>query len=594
MSTNKTPSKLKTEWSLGLLYSSPKDPQIEKDARTIERAYEAFEKKYRHTSSYTITEPALLKALKDYESLIKTTAGGKPIMYFSYTKELNGADHAAEACIRQFEDRFTKAGNRIQFFELALGKIPQTKQRVFLKNKSLAPYHRFLEHIFETAKYNLSEPEEKILALKNAPARSMWVSGVDTAVNAQMVSHKGDSIPVNKALNMVPAVKSAATRKALWRGVIDALERVGDFAESEINAIFTNKKINDELRGFKEPYDATILGYENDAKSVLALVDTVTKGFTISARFYKLKKKLLKLKEFGYQDRAVSIGKVSKKYGFTDAVKIVRDAYESADPTYAAILDSFVANGQIDVYPKKGKGGGAFCSSSYNNPTFVLLNHVDEPRSLMTLAHEMGHAIHSERSKSQPVLYQDYSTSVAETASTFFEGVVFDHMIQSMNERERMIMLHDRIQDDISTIFRQIAFFNFELELHRRIRVEGWVPKAEIAKLLNKHMAAYLGSAVKLDPKDGLFFITVGHFRNPFYVYSYAYGQLISKALLLRVKKDPSYIKKVDEFLLAGSSKKPEQIFADIGIAVGPKLFEDGLAAIERDIDELERLAKRK
>lgn len=583
---------MKTEWNFQLLYKSPKDPQIEKDMRTMERAYVSFEKKYRGKADYTKSEAKLFAALKDYEKLFKATASGKPILYFSFIKELDSSNNEAEARIRQFEERLTKAANKVQFFELALGKIPATKQRLFLKSKRLAPYYRTLEHIFDTAKYDLTEPEEKILALKSAPARGMWVSGVESLLNKQMVPFKGKEVPVNEAIGLVPTLSSKKDREALWGGVCDALERVSSFAESEMNAVFTDKKINDELRGFAEPYDATILGYENNRTSVLDLVHTVTKQFAISHRFHQLKKRLLNASYLQYEDRAVSIGKTSKKLSFSETVKIVREAYRGADKRYADILDSYLANGQIDVYPKQGKGGGAFCASAYSLPTFVLLNQVDDIRSLTTLAHEMGHAIHSERSKQQPALYQDYSTSVAETASTFFEAVAFDHLVGQMSKRDQMIALHDKIQDDIATIFRQIAFFNFELELHKRVRTEGWVAKEEIGKLLNEHVAAYLGPAFRMRDRDGLFFVAVSHFRRPFYVYSYAYGQLISKALHERCKQDPSYIEKVDAFLSAGSSKKPEQIFADIGIEVGPKLFKEGLKSIERNIDELERLAK--
>lgn len=587
-----SPVQIKTEWDLGLLYSSPKDPQIEKDMRKIERSLEAFEKKYRNATAFLSKEKELFKTLKEYENLVAVTAGANPVMYFAYRKELDAADHHAEAQLRLFEERLTKAGNRIQFFELALGKVSETKQKLFLKSALLSPYHRYLASIFEAARYNLTESEEKILALKSSVSRGMWISGVDATLNAQMVRYGKESIPVNKAMNLVSSLKTQKERVSLWHSTLDALEKVSDFAESEINAVFTDKKINDELRGFKEPYDATVFGYENDPKAVRALLSAVTKGFPISQRFFEIKRRILGLETLTYADRSVSIGKIGKKFSFKDSVDIVRNAYASVDSRYADILDSFIKNGQIDVYPKQGKSGGAFCSSSYGNPTFVLLNHVDEPRSLMTIAHEMGHAIHFERGKTQPVLYQGCSTSVAETASTFFEGVVFDYMLSHMNPKEKMILLHDRIQDDISTIQRQIAFFNFELALHKRIRSEGWVPKKEIMRMLNVEMEAYLGRAVTMEERDGLFFVAVGHFRNPFYVYSYAYGQLISKALLLRVRKDPSYIEKVDQFLSAGNSKKPEQIFADIGITVGPKLFADGLASLSEDITELERLSK--
>jgi len=190
-------------------------------------------------------------------------------------------------------------------------------------------------------------------------------------------------------------------------------------------------------------------------------------------------------------------------------------------------------------------------------------------------------------------MYNGHSIAVAETASTFFEGYAFNELTKELTGPQKIKALHNRIQDDMATVFRQIACFNFELELHKTVRSKGWVPKEEIAAILNKHMQSYLGKAVKMNADDGYFFVSWSHIRRPFYVYSYAYGQLISKALLQRTFDDPSFIEKVDAFLAAGQSATPEDIFGSIGIDVrSPAIFKEGLKSIERDVTELEKLAK--
>jgi oligoendopeptidase F len=225
----------------------------------------------------------------------------------------------------------------------------------------------------------------------------------------------------------------------------------------------------------------------------------------------------------------------------------------------------------------------------------VLLNHTDDIRSVETLAHEMGHAIHTELTKkNQPPRYQHYSIATAEVASTFFEQLVNEELEKTLSDKEKVILLHNKILGDISTIFRQIACFNFELELHNSIREKGQLSKSEIAKLMNKHFSSYLGSVVELQEDDGYFFVTWSHIRRFFYVYSYAYGQIISRALFENWKKDNSYIEKIDQFLSAGKSMSPKDIFKNIGIDTSdPKFFESGLKAISKDIDKLEKLAKK-
>ena len=372
-------------------------------------------------------------------------------------------------------------------------------------------------------------------------------------------------------------------------------QELGDIAESEINAIVIDKKINDELRGFKEPYEGTILHYENDKKSVLNLVKTVTDNFSVAQEFYKIKAKLLNLKEFFYYDRAVSVGKTKKQIPFNQSIKILSDLFGSIDYSFKEILERFVSNGQIDAYPKIGKTGGAYCSSDHNLPVFVLLNHTDSFDSLRTFAHEMGHAIHSEFSRVQPVLYEGYSIATAEVASTLFESFLFYDQFQKLSKEEQIIALHDKIQDDISTIFRQIACFNFEVEMHNTIRRQGNMTKEELALCMNKHMGSYLGKKVKLSEQDGYFFVGWSHIRSFFYVYSYAFGQLASKALYKKYQKDKSYMGEIKKFLSLGGSKSPEDIFKLIGIDVRKSDFwQKGIDSIKEDIDLLEELVSKK
>jgi oligoendopeptidase F len=210
------------------------------------------------------------------------------------------------------------------------------------------------------------------------------------------------------------------------------------------------------------------------------------------------------------------------------------------------------------------------------------------------MAHEMGHAFHSKfSSENQTPLYRNYTIVTAEVASTFFENFVFDEIFPTLSKKEQVIALHDKINSSIQTIFRQVACFNFELELHNLIREKGSLAKEEIAKLMNKHMKSYLGPLFKMEEVDGYFFVSWSHLRYFFYVYSYAFGEIVSSALYSMYKKDSAFEKKIRQFLYAGASASPEEIFANIGINVKkPEFFEEGLRKIEKDIEILEKLAK--
>jgi oligoendopeptidase F len=139
-------------------------------------------------------------------------------------------------------------------------------------------------------------------------------------------------------------------------------------------------------------------------------------------------------------------------------------------------------------------------------------------------------------------------------ASTLFENFAFEEVLKTLSEEEKVIALHDRIMDDVQTIFRQIALFNFEVEMHTIVKEKGALSREQLAALMNKHMKAYLGPVFELTEDDGYFFVYWSHIRRFFYVYSYAYGQIVSKALYKKYQEDPRYLKKIEEFLRAGES----------------------------------------
>lgn len=581
----------RTEWNLGLLYKSEKDPQIEKDIKLIEVACADFEKKYKG-KNFTSTSIKLFKALNDYELLKEKTAGNKPWWYFALRSDMNSDDSFAGAAATRIEQRLSKATNRLIFFSLEIGKIPQSKQKIYLRNKQLAPFAYGLERVFNRAKFNLTEQEEQLVDLLSQTSYTMWVDGQERNLTQQTIEYKGERLPLSKAIYIL-GDQSKNDRNILSDKINAILKSNSSFAEAEINAIYNYKKIMDERRGYKKPYSATVLGYENDEKTVETLVATVTKYMKISQRFYLLHAKLLGEKDLSMADRAVKIGKIKKKFDFNTTVAITKSVFARVNPQYAAFIDQFLEKGQFDVYPRKGKRNGAYCWGMGQLPTFVLLNHVDTIDSVETFAHEMGHAVHTELSKKQPPRYQKYSTATAEVASTFFEQLISEEIEQYLTDDEKIILLHNKIFGDVTTIFRQIACFNFELELHDHIRREGQLDKEKIAILLQKHLQSYVGPAIKVSEDDGYFYVTWSHIRRFFYVYSYAYGQLISKVLHQKWKSDHTYAKKIEQFLSAGRSMSPKDIFKKIGIVIDEKFFETGLQAINKDIDKLERLAKK-
>lgn len=585
-------SKIKTAWDLKLLYKTDTDPQIEKDLQFIEKTCEEFEKKYRG-SNFTATPESLAAALAGYNDFGEKVGNSKPWWYFALKIRLDSRDSKIKAFATKYEQRITVAKNRVTFFTLEIGKIPAEKRVAFVAAPAMKPFAYVLTRIFNQSKHNLTEQEEQLDGLLSQTSYGMWVEAQDKLLNEQTIKHKGKTLTIEEALARLSDM-SKADRPEVAKKIGIVLKSISFLAEAEINAVYNYKKVMDTRRGYANPYSAMILSNENNEQAIENFVALVTKNFTISKRFFKLHAKLLGQKKIHYADRSSKIGKINATFDFKTSVGMLRSVLERFEPEFAKNLDRFLENGQVDVYPKKGKEGGAFHWSMGKIPAFVFLNHTDDIRSLETFAHEMGHATHGEQSKAQPYLYEGYSIATAEVASTFFEQLISDEIETKLSEKEKIVRLHNRITADIATVFRQIACFNFELELHKKIRADGQVSAPDIAKLMSKHLQSYLGDSVVMGENDGYSFVYWSHIRRFFYVYTYAYGQLISRALYEKWKQDPSYAEKIKQFLRAGCSMSPEDIFKSIGIDTSSnEFFEAGLRGIEKDIERLEEMTKR-
>ena len=274
---------------------------------------------------------------------------------------------------------------------------------------------------------------------------------------------------------------------------------------------------------------------------------------------------------------------------------MVSSVFKNLHPKFAQIFQEFLENGQIDVLPAKGKHGGASCwRNLISHPTFILLNHNNRLRDVSTLAHELGHGINNELMKEkQNALNFGSPTSTAEVASTFMEDFVFEKLLSEANEELKLQLLMSKLGDQVSTIFRQVAFYQFERELNKDFRQKGYLTVKEIGLLFSKHTRAYMGDYVEQSVGSSNWWLYVSHFRYFFYVYSYASGLLISKFLQSEVRRDKKFIDKVINFLSTGTSISPKESFAKMGIRIDAKFWEKGISEFEELLNQTWSLAKK-
>jgi oligoendopeptidase F len=590
---------MSTEWNLKLVLEKDDDATLKKLREEFRKRTDEFVKKWRNDDSY-LREPSVLKeALDEYEKFLADYGnGGKEAYYFSLKQILNQSDHEIKARYNSVEEFTKKISNDIRFFELSLAKISQETQKKMLSYPALSVYRHFLERLFDMAKHLLGEKEENIMNLKESTSYSNWVKMVEDFLSREekeVVTEEGKTEKKTyEGLMSLMKSRDKEVRGRAAKAFNEILDKYVDVAENEINSILANKKVDDELRGFERPDSSRHLGDDINAEVVDMLLQSVKARFSIAHRYYALKAKLLHVKKLKYYERSAEVGEIKIRYPYDKAMEVVRKTFLSLDPEFAGMLDSYTEQGQIDVFPRKGKRGGACCTGcSIKEPTFIMLNHNDKLKEVTTIAHELGHGFNNEfMRKKQNAINFGVPTSTAEVASTFMEDFVLQELLREADEKTRFAIIMEKIDGDVSSIFRQVALYMFEQELHEGFRKKGYLSKKEIGEIFVKHMKAYMGPTVDFENADN-WWVYWGHIRMFFYVYSYASGILISKSLQNRVRKDSKFIEKVKEFLSAGTSASPSEIFKQLGIDIEKKEFwNNGLDEVESLLNEAETLAK--
>ena len=586
-------------WNLAHLFDSDEDPRIAKKRKIVEQKSYAFIKTWKSRTDY-LGDPAFLKkALDEYEEWRKSYGSeGDEGYYFWLRTSQDQNNPALKAKFNLIEQFSKKIQNDIQFFHLRIAKIDEKLQKKFILYPGLKEYRHFIERLFAESKYLLSEPEEKIMNLKSPSSYANWVkmtSGFLAKEERSIISEKGERgmKPFSEIASLMNS-KKKVVRDTAAKAFNDIVKKHVDVAEAEINSILANKKVDDELRGLSRPDLARHISDDIDSEIVDTLLKTVSDRFDIPSRFYTLKARLLRVRKLRYHERNVEYGTISRKYSYQDSLKLIMKVFKNLDQTFADILDRFIQNGQFDVYPRKGKSGGAFCAHNLiSQPTYILLNHTDRLNDVLTLAHELGHGINNELiRKTQNSLNFGTPISTAEVASTFMEDFVLQEIVRKADDDLRLSIMMMRLNDEVSTIFRQVACYRFEQELHDQFGQKGYLSKEEIGKLFQKHMASYMGDSVEQSPGSENWWVYWGHIRSFFYVYSYASGLLISKSLQNSVKKEPRFIEKVKEFLSAGLSDSPKNIFLRLGINITDKGFwNKGIEEVETLLSETIHLA---
>ncbi|MGE5589576.1 MAG: oligoendopeptidase F [Bacillota bacterium] len=324
------------------------------------------------------------------------------------------------------------------------------------------------------------------------------------------------------------------------------------------------------------------------------LIDTVHRFLPALSRYLKVRKKRLGLDDLHMYDLYTPIVNVAdRKIPFEEAVATVEKALQPMGAEYLTTLKEGLREHWIDVYENEGKTGGAYSWGCYGVHPFVLLNYQENTDNMFTLAHEMGHAMHSHFTQAaQPYVYAHYTIFVAEVASTFNENLLLHHLLQQTKDpQERLYLINHHLEAFRTTVFRQTMFAEFEMLTHRKVE-EGEALTPELLCSLYRDLnRKYYGAEAVIDDQIALEWSRIPHFYTPFYVYKYATGYSAATALSQQVLKEgESAVKRYLNFLKSGSTDYPIELLKGAGVDMAtPKPVEQALTVFEGLVEEMEK-----
>ncbi|HEY0103136.1 MAG TPA: M3 family oligoendopeptidase [Brevundimonas sp.] len=583
-------------WDLSDLYASTEDARIEADldrARSLVAELNALQGRLVASRA----EPEALGRVLDQAVTLYERASdvlGGLGAYAFLAASTNRNDAAAQGFEATVRERMTAIATPTIWVTLEVNQLDEGEVAAALQaHPTAARWTPWLRRVRAMKPHELSSELETFLA-ERGPISAQWPRLFDETLAAMKVSAGEDELTLAEALNRLSDPK-AARRKAAAEGLNEALAARASTMALVLNTVAADKALEDKWRGFRRPADGRHLANEVDGESVDAMAEAVAAAYPrLSHRYYALKARALGKPVLDQWDRNAPLETTApRSYDWAQGRELVLASFADLGPEFADRAGGFFDKPWIDGRARPGKQSGAYAHpvTSDRHP-YVFLNWMGERRDVLTLAHELGHGVHQTLAAGQGSLLADTPLTLAETASIFAEGLTFDRLLKTAPKVEQRGLLAGRIEDGLNTVVRQIAFHRFETRFHDE-RAAGEVSVERIGALWLGEMGGSLGPAVTLNSGYEHWWSYVSHFvHSPFYVYAYAFGDLLVAALMETRAKDPgAFTPLYRELLAAGGSKTYVEALAPFGLNPrDPAFWTIGTKRLEGLIDQFEAL----
>ncbi len=579
-----------TPWSLQELFSGFDDPAIAASYAQLEEMTKAVEA-YREVLTPDLAAEKLLEIIKSQEAIQKQVMHLYGFAYLSFSS--NTQDQKAQTAIARVQQVVAELENRTLFFSLWWKALDDNNASRLLA--ASGDYRYYLQQLRNFKPYTLSEAEEKVINIKNTTGTSAMDMLYDSITNRYTFKIEGQEGELTRgelmtfARNADPELRAKAYQE-LYRVYGNDAPILGQIYQNMVRD-WRNENLG--LRGFASPI--SVRNQMNDLPD--AVIETLTKvaraNASVFQRFFKVKARRIGMEKLRRYDIYAPVSSSDKKYSFQQAYDLTFEAFNRFDTDFAGLAKKVFDQQHVDSEVRKGKMGGAFCSTLGPDLTpWVLLNFQGRGDDVSTMAHELGHAVHSLLADGHSAFTQHACLPLAETASTFGEMTLTDLLLERESDPNvQRDILFRQVDDAYATIMRQIYFSIFEREAHAKIDADASVDELSEAYLAN--LKEQFGDAVEVSDEFKYEWVSIPHiYGTPFYVYAYAFGQLLVFALYkMYQEQGESFKPKYFRILSAGGSIAPVELLNEAGIDVSQESFwQGGFDLISEMVDKLETL----
>ena len=589
---NKNEIYQQTAWSLSDLFTGFDDPNIKRTYQLLGEMVSKFEE-YREALTPDIDERLFMEIIKGMEAIQKlgTRIGGFAELAFAADTQ----DQKAQIAIAQFEQFAAEMSNRTLFFNLWWKALDDANSERLMS--SSGDYRYWLQQMRNFKQFTLSELEEKVINIKNVSGVSALNMLYDSITNRYVfkLTVDGEEKELTRGELMAYVRGSDPDLRArAYQELYRVYENDGPILGQIYQALVRDwRNENLGLRGFSTPVSVRTLVNDIPDEVIDTLLEVTRQNISIFHRFFNLKAKLLGMEKLSRYDIYAPVSESDKRYSFDTAAEMTFEAYQDFDPEFAAKAKRVFEDNHLDSEVRKGKMSGAFCATLLPELTpWVLLNYQGKADDVATMAHELGHALHSMMAEEHTAFTQHACLPLAETASTFGEMMLTDRLLeQETDEDVKRDILFRQIDDAFATIIRQIYFAMFEVQAHDMVINNASIDELSDAYLEN--LKEEFGESVELSDEFRWEWVSIPHiYSTPFYVYAYAFGQLLVFALYKQYKIEGETFKpKYKQILSAGGSIAPVQLLSEAGIDISQAAFwQGGFDVIDEMVKRLENM----